>query len=76
MTTDLQYMRGKPKKEFNTPTEIFFHCSEQFLNKSVLMFFSASAIFCFTSSTQAKCLSLRTFVIRENKKQVDWGEIR
>ena len=31
----------------------FFHCSKQFLNSLVLMPFSASAIFCITSSTLA-----------------------
>ena len=46
----------------NTPVEIFFHHSKQFLNSSVLMSFSASAIFCFTSFTSAKCFPLRTFL--------------
>ena len=32
----------------------FFHCSKQFLNLSILMPFSASDVFCFTSSTVAK----------------------
>ena len=50
----------------------FFYCSEQFL---ILMPFSASAIFCFTSSTSAKCFSLRNFFIRVNKNGhsgIDW----
>ena len=37
----------------------FFHCSKQFLNSSILMPFSASAVFCFISSTLAKHFSLR-----------------
>ena len=39
----------------------FFYCSKQFLNSSILMPFSASAFFCFTSSTSAKYFPLRTF---------------
>ena len=46
----------------------FSHCSKQFLNLSILMPFSASAIVCFTSSTLAKHFPLRTFFIRGNKK--------
>ena len=48
----------------------FFHCSTQFLNLTVLRPFSASAIFCFTFSTSAKCFPLRTFSsgeIKQNK---------
>ena len=45
----------------------FPHCSKQFLNSSILMPFSASAIFCFTSLTSAKCCPLRTFFIWGNK---------
>ena len=45
-----------------------FNCSKQFLNLSILMPFSASAVFCFTSSsTSAKCFPLRTFFIKWNK---------
>ena len=48
-----------------------FHCSKQFLNLSILMPFSASAVFCFTSSILAKCFPLRTFsLIQENKKKL------
>ena len=53
----------------------FFHCSEQFLNWSILMPFSSSAVFCFTSSTSAKCFPLRTFFFQGNKKShlgQDW----
>ena len=50
--------------------DVFFHCSKQFLNLSVSMPFSASAIFCFTSSTLAKCFPLRTFFILGNKKKL------
>ena len=52
--------------------EMFFHCSKQFLNSSILMLFSASAIFCFTSSTLAKHFPLRTFFIWGNKKMSLW----
>ena len=48
--------------------ETFFHCSNHFLNLSILMPFSASAVFCFTSSTSARHFLLRTFLIRETKK--------
>ena len=49
----------------------FPHCSKQFLNSSILMPFSASAIFCFTSSTSAKRFPLRTFFIQGDKSC--WG---
>ena len=56
----------------------FFHCWKQCLNSLILMPFSVSAIFCFTSSTSAKCLPLRTFCIQGNKqtKKVAQGKIR
>ena len=38
--------------------------------------FSASAIFCFTSSTSAKYFPLRTFFTQGNKKKVTQGKIR
>ena len=47
--------------------DVFFHCSKQFSNSSVLMFFNASAIFCFIASTSAKHFPLRTSFIWENK---------
>ena len=47
----------------------FFHCSQQFLNVSILMPFSASAVFYFTSSTLTKHFPLRTFLIWRNKKK-------
>ena len=52
----------------------FFHCSKQFLNSSILMPFRASAIFCFASSTSAKCFPLRTFFIwgKNSRLQQDW----
>ena len=54
----------------------FFHCSKQFLNLSILMSFSASAVFCFASSTSAKHSPLMTFFIQGNKqKKVTWSEI-
>ena len=46
----------------------FFHCSKLFLNLSILMPFSASAIFGFTSSTSAKYFPLRTFFMGETEK--------
>ena len=53
-----------------------FSTSKQFLNLSILIPFTASAIFCFTSSTSAKCFSLRTFFIQGNKQtKVAWGMI-
>ena len=56
-------------------TRRFFYCWKQFLNSSILMPFSASAIFYFTSSTLAKHFRLRTFFIGETK-MVTQGEIR
>ena len=46
----------------------FFHCSKQFLNSSILMPFSASAIFCFTYSTLTKHFPLRPFFNLEKIK--------
>ena len=50
----------------------FSHGSKQFLNSSILMPFSASAIVClfvcFTSSTSAKHFPLRTLLIQGNKQ--------
>ena len=51
-----------------TYRDTFFHCSKQFLNSSILIPFSASAVFCFTSTTLAKHFPLRTFFIQGNKK--------
>ena len=47
-----------------------FHHSKQFLdlNSSILMPFSAFAVFCFTSSTLAKCFPLRTVIFWGNNK--------
>ena len=55
----------------------FSHCSEQFLNSSVLMPFSASPIFCFTSSMSPKCFPLRNFFIWGNKRKsrVGWDQV-
>ena len=56
---------------------VFATAQRQFLNSSILMPFSASAIFlfvCFTSSILAKCFPLRTFLFQGNKKKVVWGE--
>ena len=54
--------------------KFFFYCSEQFSDPSILKLFSASAIFCFTSSTSTKRFPLRTFFISGNKN-IAWGEI-
>ena len=54
----------------------FFHCSKQFLNSLILVPFRASVVFCFTSSTSAKCFLLWTSLIQENKKIVVQGEIQ
>ena len=48
----------------------FLHCSKQFLNLSILVPFSASAVFCFTSSTSAKHFLLRNCFIWGNKKSL------
>ena len=53
----------------------FFHCSKQFLNLLILMPFSTSAVFYFTSSTPTKCFPLRTFFIQGNKKKCHSCEI-
>ena len=42
--------------------------AQKFLISLILMPFSASAIFCFTSSTHAKCFPLRTFFTWGNKQ--------
>ena len=56
-------------------SRLFFHCSKQFSNSSILMPFSAFAIFFLTSSTSVKHLPLRTFFIRVTiTKKVGWGE--
>ena len=54
----------------------FFHCSKQFLNSWILMYFTASAVFCFTSSPSAKHSSLRTFLSGETKKRrLGWDHV-
>ena len=52
----------------------FFHCSEQFFSSLLLITFSASTIFCFTSSISAKHFSWSTFFIGETEK-VTWSKI-
>ena len=51
-------------------SKCFFHCSKQFLNFSIFMPFSVSAIFCFTSSTWAECFPLKTFFQPGKQKNV------
>ena len=53
-----------------TYRDIFSHCSNQFLNLLILVPFSASAVFCFTSSMLAKCFPLRTLFSQGNKKKL------
>ena len=47
----------------------FFFSSKQFLDSSVLMAFSVSAVFYFTSFALAKGFPLRTFLIQGNKQK-------
>ena len=73
-------LQSPSKYSPSTPIEtiyllrLFFHCSKQCLSCSTLMPFSASTIFCFTSSKLAKNFPLRTFIIQGNKKIVTWGQ--
>ena len=58
-------------------SRLFFHCSKWYLNSSISMLFSASAIFfCFTSSTLANCFHLRMFFHLGKQEKVTWGEVR
>ena len=54
----------------------YCHCSKQFSNSLILISLSASAIFCFTYSTLAKCFPEDLFFNLGNKKKVTCGEIR
>ena len=56
--------------------DIFFHCSKQFLNSLILTPFSASAIFCSTSSTSAKMCPFEDFFIWETNKKIAQAPIR
>ena len=51
----------------------FSYCSKQFLHLSILIPFSASAVFGFTCSLSAKCFPLRTSSSRKTKKEVSQG---
>ena len=51
----------------------FFHCSKRFLNLLIVVPFSVCAVFCFTSSTSAKHLPLRTFFYLGNKQKMLLG---
>ena len=53
----------------------FFHCSKRFLNLLIWVPFSASAVFCFTSSTLAKCFPLKTSFHLGKQKEVAQGEM-
>ena len=53
----------------------FSTAQNRFLNFSILMPFSTSALFCFTSPTLAKCFPLRTFLSRETQKS-HWAEFK
>ena len=46
----------------------FSHCSKQFLNSSILMPFSASAVFCFPSFTSAKHFPWMNFSLGKQKE--------
>ena len=46
----------------------FLHCTKQFLNSSILMPFSVTAVFGVTSFTLAKCFPLRTFFTLGDKQ--------
>ena len=59
-----------------TYRDIIFHCSKQFLNSSVLMPFSASAIFCFSSSSSGKHFPLMNLFIQGNKQKRHSGQDR
>ena len=52
----------------------FLHCSKQFLNSSISIFFSASAVFCFISSTLAKYFPLRTLFSYRGRKNNHQGQ--
>ena len=54
----------------------FFPLLRTVLNSSLLMPFSASVVFCFTSSTWAKCFPSRTFFPSREKRNTAWSEIR
>ena len=51
-------------------TRCFFRCSKQFSNCLILMPFSAFAIFCFTSSTSAKCFCIQWN--KQTKSHLEW----
>ena len=55
-------------------SRLLSHCSKQFLNSSILMPFSASAVFCFTSSTSAKHFPLRTLFSPGETTKILWGQ--
>ena len=71
----LQSPSKYPPFAANIYWDIFSTAQQQFLNSSILMPFTASDIFCFTSCTSANTFPLRTFFIQGNKKKVAWGEI-
>ena len=54
--------------------ETFSHCSKPFLNSLILMPFSASAVFCFTSSTLSKCSFGGYFSSGETNKKIVGGK--
>ena len=57
----------------HTYPDVFSYCSKQFLHLSILIPFSASAVFGFTCSLSAKCFPLRTSSSRKTKKKVSQG---
>ena len=56
-----------------TSWDVFSSAQIKFLNSLILMPLRTSAIFCFTPSTWAKHLSLRTFFYPGKQKKCCWG---
>ena len=70
---NFSHLRGTLHLMQYTYQDVFFHCSKQFWNSSILMPFGASVVFCFTSATSAKFFPLRTFFTQRNKKKSHFG---
>ena len=59
----------------NIPIETFFHCSKKSLNSSVLMPFSASAVFCYLFHIGKK-FPFKDYFHQGQQKKITQGEIR
>ena len=57
-------------------SRLFFQCSKQFFELVYFDAFQCFCHFCFTSSTLAKYIHLRTFFIQGTTKKVTLGKIR